>query len=265
MPDPTLAVVILAAGQGKRMESDLPKVLHPLGGRPMIEHVLDATRALNPTRLVVVVGHKGDQVRAALPHGVAFAEQLQRMGTGHAVKQAQAAAAGCDAVMVLYGDMPLLRPATLQALWQLFLSGGSPLAMLVVSSGSPLFSVVPCLCMGAQGGGASRGFGRIIRARDGRVQAIVEEADCTPDQLATHELNPGVYCFDAPWLWSRLPELPLHEGKGHAGEYFLTDLVARAASEGHQILDLVATDPDEALGINTPAHLAEAEAVLHRR
>jgi bifunctional UDP-N-acetylglucosamine pyrophosphorylase/glucosamine-1-phosphate N-acetyltransferase len=256
LSDPTLAVVILAAGQGKRMHSDLPKVLHPLGGRPLIQHVLDAARPLNPTRTVVVVGHQGDRVRAALAvvpclckggEGIVFAEQRQRMGTGHAVLQARAEAAGSDAVLVLCGDMPLLRAATLQSLWQIYRLGRGPIAMLIVSDR------------------VSRGFGRIIRDGDGRVQAIVEEANCTPEQRAIQELNPGVYCFDATWLWSHLPRLPLHAEKGDAGEYFITDLVALAVSEGHTVLDLVSTDPDEALGINTPEHLAEAAAVLRRR
>jgi bifunctional UDP-N-acetylglucosamine pyrophosphorylase/glucosamine-1-phosphate N-acetyltransferase len=250
LPDRTLAVVILAAGQGKRMKSDLPKVLHPLGGRRLIEHVLGAARSLCPKRLVVVVGHGGDEVRAALAalgDDTAFAEQKQRMGTGHAVMQARSAAAGCDAVLVLYGDMPLLRAETLGTLWQLFRSGSSPLAMLIVRDSE------------------SRGFGRITRDGRGRVQAIVEEADCTPQQLAIQDLNPGVYCFDAQWLWSHLPHLPLHANKGDAGEYFITDLVAAAVAEGHEILDLVSADPGEALGINTPQHLAEAEAVLRSR
>ena len=220
----------------------------------MIEHVLDAARTLDPARIVVVVGHKGDQVRAALGDGVRFADQTERLGTGHAVMQAEIGAAGCDAVLVLYGDMPLLRAATLQALWQLFRSGKSPLAMLAARSRHGVVS-----------DRVSRGFGRVIRDASGKVQSIIEEADCTPEQLALTELNPGVYCFDAQWLWSHLPCLPLHADKGDAGEYFITDLVALAVGEGHGILDLVITDPAEALGINTPEHLAEAEAVLRRR
>jgi bifunctional UDP-N-acetylglucosamine pyrophosphorylase/glucosamine-1-phosphate N-acetyltransferase len=247
-------VVILAAGQGKRMKSDVPKVLHPLGRRPMIEHVLDAARTLNPARIVIVVGYKGDQVRAALGDGVSFADQKERLGTGHAVMQAEVGAAGCDAALVLYGDMPLLRAATLQALWRLFKRGKSPLAMLVARSRHGVVS-----------DRVSRGFGRVIRDANGKVKAIVEEADCTPEQLALTELNPGVYCLNAQWLWSQLPRLPLHADKGDAGEYFITDLVALAVREGYDILDLVITDPTEALGINTPEHLAEAEAALRRR
>ncbi|MGQ9500949.1 MAG: NTP transferase domain-containing protein [Anaerolineae bacterium] len=247
MDEQGLAVVILAAGQGKRMRSDLPKVLHPLLGRPMIAYVLDAARALQPERLVVVVGHKGNQVRAALGDEVLFAEQKERLGTGHAVLQARVAVGDCKTVLVLYGDMPLLRAETLRALYQLYRSSNGPLAMLVVRDT------------------VSRGFGRIIRDAVGRVQAIIEEAECTPEQLAILELNPGVYCFDADWLWQHLPDLPLHPDKGASGEYFLTDLVAIAVAEGHTVHDMLASDPLEALGINTPEHLAEAEAALARR
>ena len=243
-----LAVVILAAGEGKRMRSELPKVLHGLAGRPMIQYVLDAARPLRPARLIVVVGHQGDHVRAALDgQDILFVEQVERLGTGHAVLQARQAADRCDAVMVLYGDMPLLRAATLQSLWQCYQLGAGPLAMLVVADD------------------ASRGFGRIIRDARGRVQAIVEEAECTPEQRAIRELNPGVYCFEAAWLWPQLTQLPLHPGKGDSGEYFLTDLVAVAAGQGHIIMDLVSREPGEALGINSPEHLAEAEALLRRR
>jgi phosphomannomutase/phosphoglucomutase len=253
-----LAVVVLAAGQGKRMKSDLPKVLHPLAGRPLIQHVVEAVRPLNPARLVVVVGQGGDQVRATLEKVVSsaetglwpeitFVEQAERRGTGHAVMQAEAALPGYRDVLVLYGDMPLLRPATLQRLWECYGTGASPLAMLIVSAEH------------------SRGFGRVLRDATGRIQAIVEEAECTPEQLAIRELNVGVYCFDANWLWSHLPRLPLHADKGPAGEYFLTDLVAMAVAEGYDIPGLVTHDAVEALGVNTPEHLAEAEALLRQQ
>jgi bifunctional UDP-N-acetylglucosamine pyrophosphorylase/glucosamine-1-phosphate N-acetyltransferase len=242
-----LAVVILAAGQGKRMRSNLPKVLHPLGGRPMIKHVLDTASALNPLCLVMVVGQGAEQVRTTLDQNVTFVEQAQRMGTGHAVMQAQAVLDDSYDVLVLYGDMPLLQPATLQSLRERYREGKSPLAMLIVTDDD------------------SRGFGRVIFDSDRRVQAVVEEAECTLDQLAIRELNAGVYCFDGHWLWSHLPQLPLHADKGDAGEYFLTDLVEIAVAEGYEISYLITEDSSETLGINTPEHLAEAEAVLRGR
>jgi bifunctional UDP-N-acetylglucosamine pyrophosphorylase/glucosamine-1-phosphate N-acetyltransferase len=242
-----LAVIVLAAGQGTRMQSDLPKVLHPLAGRPMIEHVLDAVRGLQPGRLIVVVGYGGDRVRAALGPGLAFVEQRQRLGTGHAVMQAREAARGCQHVLVVYGDMPLLRPATLKALWERYREGNSPLAMLILRDE------------------VSRGFGRVILDPAGRVRAVVEEAECSPVQLAIRELNAGVYCFQGDWLWEHLSRLPLHPNKGEAGEYFLTDLVGEAVAQGHAVSYLVIEDASEALGINTLEHLAEAEAVLRER
>ena len=242
-----LAIVILAAGQGKRMKSDLPKVLHPLDGRPMVQHVLDTASALNPSRLVVVVGNRADQVQSALNHDVIFVEQTQRMGTGHAVMQAEAVLDDSYDVLVLYGDMPLLQSATLQALMRRYREGNSPLAMLIVSNDE------------------SRGFGRVILDPAGRVGAVVEEAECTPEQLAIRELNAGVYCFESRWLWNHLPQLPLHADKGAAGEYFLTDLVGIAAAEGFEIPYLITYDSSETLGINTPEHLAEAEAILRER
>jgi bifunctional UDP-N-acetylglucosamine pyrophosphorylase/glucosamine-1-phosphate N-acetyltransferase len=242
-----LAVVILAAGQGKRMKSNLPKVLHSLNGRPMIQHVLDAAIALNPSRLVVVVGRGAEQVKVALSPDITFVEQTQRLGTGHAVMQAQAALDdGCD-VLVLYGDMPLLRPTTLQALRDHFQRAKSPLAMLIVNDDK------------------SRGFGRVVRDPSGRVRAVVEEVECTPEQLAIRDLNAGVYCFEADWLWNHLAQLPLHPDKGDAGEYFLTDLVGMAVAEGLEVSYLITDDPSEALGINTPEHMAEALAVLRQR
>ncbi len=242
-----LAVVILAAGQGERMRSNLPKVLHPLGGQPMIKHVLDTASAVNPSRLVMVVGQGAEQVQAALDENITFVEQAQRMGTGHAVMQAQAVLDDSYNVLVLYGDMPLLRPSTLQALRECYRKGNSPLAMLIVTDDD------------------SRGFGRVIFDTAGRVQAIVEEAECTSDQLAIRELNAGVYCFEGQWLWSHLPQLPLHADKGDAGEYFLTDLVEIAVAQGFEISYLISEDSSETLGINTPEHLAEAAAMLGRR
>jgi bifunctional UDP-N-acetylglucosamine pyrophosphorylase/glucosamine-1-phosphate N-acetyltransferase len=196
---------------------------------------------------VVVVGHGAEQVEATLDRNTTLVEQTQRRGTGHAVMQAQPVLGDCRHVLVLYGDMPLLRPTTLQALWDRYRQGSSPLAMLVVADDE------------------SRGFGRVVHDPAGRVQAIVEEADCTPEQLAIRELNAGVYCFEAQWLWSHLPQLPLHAGKGDAGEYFLTDLVEMAVAGGYEIPYLITDDPSEALGVNAPEHLAEAEAVLRRR
>ncbi len=245
--DNELAVVVLAAGEGTRMRSNLPKVLHPLCGKPMLVYLLNAVRTLGQVEIVLVVGHQADQVRRTIGPSVSYVEQAQRLGTGHAVLQAKEAAGNRNTVMVLYGDMPLLESATLKAIYERHRAAGGPLTMLVVRNESP------------------RGFGRIIRDGKNGIRAIVEEADCTPKQLAIQELNPGVYCFDAGWLWEHLPQLPLHPEKGEHGEYFLTDLIAVAVREGHRIADVVTSNSVETLGVNTPEHLKEAEGILCAR
>lgn len=226
------------------MKSKLPKVLHPLNGRPLIEHVLATAQGLDPAAVVMVVGHEAGQVRQALGEQVTFVEQSPQLGTGHAVQQAQAALQGkAGAVLVLYGDMPLLRLETLRGLIEVFRQSGGPLAMLTVIEADP------------------RGFGRVVRSEAGQVLAIVEEADCTPEQRAIKELNVGVYVFDADWLWANLPRIPLSPN----GEYYLTDLVGLAVRQERRVEAVVLADNSEALGINTRAHLAEAEAVARRR
>jgi bifunctional UDP-N-acetylglucosamine pyrophosphorylase/glucosamine-1-phosphate N-acetyltransferase len=246
-----LSIVVLAAGKGTRMQSDVPKVVHPLVGQALVGHVVDAALALQPARLVVVVGHEADQVRAALGSSVTgngpalrFAHQPEQLGTGHAVLQARQPLEDAGGqVLVVYGDMPLLTTGTLARLIERQGQGDAVLTMLVLRSDADL------------------GFGRIVRDACGRVQAIVEENDCTPEQLSIQELNAGVYCFDGRWLWDALHRVPL----GPQGEYYLTDLVALAVQEGEPVADLVSDDADELLGINTRVHLARAEAVLRRR
>ncbi|HIC89896.1 MAG TPA: UDP-N-acetylglucosamine diphosphorylase/glucosamine-1-phosphate N-acetyltransferase [Anaerolineae bacterium] len=239
-----IAIVILAAGQGTRMKSQRPKVLHPLLGVPMIRYGIKLATELSSRKPVLVVGYGAEAVRAELGDDVAYAEQQERLGTGHAVLQAQPLLESwADAVLVYYGDMPLLTRSTMQQLIDLFLAYQAPLAMITCESDD------------------ARGFGRILRDEDGRLLAIVEEADATPEQLAIRELNPGLYCFDANWLWDHLPRLPLSA----KGEYYLTDLVGMAVAEGHHIPSLTAPDMTEMLGVNTRIHLAEAERALRRR
>jgi bifunctional UDP-N-acetylglucosamine pyrophosphorylase/glucosamine-1-phosphate N-acetyltransferase len=246
-----LSIVVLAAGQGKRMHSHIPKVLHPLVGRPLLLHVVDAARALQPARLVVVVGHEADRVRAALEQSdggrdpeIMLVEQRQQLGTGHAVLQARDRLEALGGqVLVIYGDMPLLSAATLAQLVELHREAGTPVTMLVLRSAAEL------------------GFGRVVRNASGSVQAIIEEKDCAPEELAIQELNAGVYCFEGDWLWEALTRLSL----GPQGEYYLTDLVGLAVAEGRRVADLVREDAQELIGINNRIHLAEAEAALRRR
>lgn len=239
--------LLLAAGYGKRMKSDLPKVLHPLVGRPMIEWCVRAVEPLVNGRPVVVVGHGKEQVQAALGDLADYVEQAQQLGTGHAVMQAAPRFAGeLDAVLVSYGDMPALRTETLAQLLELFAKHRSDsslaFAMLTVVRDNP------------------QGFGRIVRGADGRIQAIVEEVDCTPEQRLIRELNPGVYCFDADWLRTALPKIV----PSASGEYYLTDLVALAVAEGRTVVTVQAP-VEEVDGVNTRVQLAEAAAALRRR
>jgi bifunctional UDP-N-acetylglucosamine pyrophosphorylase/glucosamine-1-phosphate N-acetyltransferase len=240
-----LAVVILAAGQGTRMKSALPKVLHPLLGRPLITYAFETAQALTDLKPVVVVGCGAAAVRESVGDAALFVEQAEQRGTGHAVLQARQALRGqSDLVLAYYADMPLLTAETLCRLADRQRENAGPLTILTLVHDDP------------------RGFGRVIRDASGAVREIVEEAVATPEQLAVRELNAGVYCFDAGWLWSHVDHIPLSLPKQ---EYYLTDMVGMAVAEGQRVEAVVAQDADEMLGVNTRVHLAEAEAALRRR
>ena len=242
-------VVILAAGAGTRFLSTLPKVCQPLCGRPLIGWVLDQARALEPERIVLVVGHGAEVVREAaereVPPGergrLAFVLQAERRGTGHAVLQALPELAQSDPVVVLYGDMPLLRQESLFALCAARTEARA--AMLTAVVGTP------------------RGFGRILR-EDGAFAGVVEEKDATPEQQLLREVNLGVYCFLRADLERFLPRLT---NRNAQGEYYLTDVPALVRAEGGEVRALVLEDEREAIGINTIEHLAEARRELQWR
>ena len=239
-----MAAVLLAAGQGTRMHSAVPKVLHPLLGKPMIYYSLEVSRQAAASRPYVVVGHSADQVRLALGDSAIIILQEPQLGTGHAVLQAAPVLGDqFDLVLVTYADMPLLSLETLQHLIQTQQRHAGPITMLTVTDQ------------------AARGFGRVVRDTTGVVTAIVEEAQATPHQLAIDELNVGVYCFTAAWLRQALPRIPLSS----KGEYYLTDLVGLAASDGLSVQAVAVESADETIGINTRVHLAEAEAILRQR
>ena len=239
-----IASVILAAGQGTRMRSALPKVLHPILGRPMAWYALEAARQATQSQPVLVVGHGGETVRQALGEAAQYATQEPQLGTAHALMQAEGLLRGkADAVLVTYADMPLVTAATLHRLLQMHQAQPGPITMLTVLADDP------------------RGFGRIVRSANGGVQAIVEEAQATLEQLSIRELNPGIYCFQADWLWEALPRIPLSP----KGEYYLTDLVGLAVAERLPVQAILAEDASEMLGINTRLHLAEATAALRQR
>ena len=239
-----LAAVVLAAGQGTRMNSRQPKVLHRLAGHPMVEYPLNAARAITGATPVLVVGVGAEAVQAAFGDRARYVVQAEQLGTAHAVAQAQAALEGvCEHVLVTYADMPLLREATLRALVEAQAANPGPFTLLSVHSHG------------------LRDFGRVVRDADGRVQGVVEAIQATPEQYALTEVNVGAYCFEAAWLWAALSRLPLSP----KGEYYLTDLVGLAVAEGGRVGSVTTADESEAIGINTRVQLAAAETALRKR
>lgn len=246
-----LAAVVLAAGQGTRMKSKLPKVLHPVVGKPMVHYALDAVSELGAQYIALVIGRNADQLRSALSNlqppipNLQLVEQAEQRGTGHAVLQARDALRGkADAIIVTYADMPLLKTDTLKELADLHASSQSTITMLTVVSDDAM------------------AFGRIVRDAQQRVIGIVEEADATQEQRAITELNCGVYCFDAAWLWEHLTQL---KPNGKKQEYYLTDLVAIAVAERCRIAARVSHDVGEIIGVNNRVQLAQAEKLMRAR
>ena len=239
------AAVILAAGQGIRIGSDLPKVLHPLAGRPLVTYAVETAQALTDGEPVLVVGRGAEPVRECVGNGVIFVEQAEQRGTGHAVLQARELLQGqSELVVVTYADMPLLTVETLRRLVEQQRENPGPMTILALMGDNP------------------RGFGRVIRDEGGAVIQVVEEAVATPEQLTVREYNAGVYCFDAAWLWAHADRIPLSSPRQ---EYYLTDMVEIAAGDGLRVEAVAAGDAEETLGINTRVHLAEAEGALRRR
>ncbi|BDP42432.1 bifunctional protein GlmU [Deinococcus aetherius] len=240
-----LDVVILAAGQGTRMRSALPKVLHPVAGRPMVAWAVKAAQELGARNVIVVTGHGAGQVEAALKDsGVHFARQDRQLGTGHAFLCGAAALPGDGAdILVLYGDTPLLRTETLRALLADHRAGES--AFTILTGELP----------------DATGYGRIIRDASGDVERIVEEKAATPQQKAVREFNSGVYLMDG-----RAPDLARRiTNTNAAGEYYLTDLLELYRREGARVRAFRLQDPDEVTGANDRTGLAQAEAILRRR
>jgi len=233
--------VILAAGEGTRMRSVVPKVVLPLMGKAMIQYSIDAALEVCDTKPVVVVGHEAEEIRKVVGDCADFVVQEPQLGTGHALLQTEPVLGGkTDLVLVTTADMPLLRTQTLAHLVAAQESHTGPITMLTLISDEP------------------RGFGRVIRTPEGQVRGVVEEAQAAPEQLSIRELNASVYCFAADWLWESLRRIPLSP----KGEYYLTDLMGIAASDGLSVQAVILDDPAEAIGINTRVHLSEAEALL---
>ena len=229
-------IVILAAGQGKRMHSNLPKVLHPVAGKALAQHVIDTARSLNPEKLIVVYGHGGDIVRASLSApDLCWAEQAQQLGTGHAVAQALPQLSAAAQTLVLYGDVPLTTAETLKRLLQ---AGKEGLAILTVDLDDPT------------------GYGRIVRDAGGQVQRIVEQKDASADEKAIREINTGIMAVPTARLADWLASL---KNDNAQGEYYLTDIVGLAVAEGLPVRTAQPVGEWEVLGVNSKVQLAELE------
>jgi bifunctional UDP-N-acetylglucosamine pyrophosphorylase / glucosamine-1-phosphate N-acetyltransferase len=242
----SLAVVVLAAGKGTRMKSDRAKVLHPLLGQPLLRYVLDAARALKPEKTVVVIGHQAEAVRRAFDRpGLIFTTQSPQWGTGHAVMQTAGELNSFPGtILVLSGDVPLIRKETLGQIIRTHRKKKTPVTLLSTRLSQPL------------------GYGRIIRDPLGGLTRIVEEKDATPEERRIQEVNAGIYCFDAGFLFSALPRL---SRKNRQGEYYLTDLIRLAREAGQAVSVELSPQSEEVLGINDRRELARTGLILRRR
>ncbi|HYD01030.1 MAG TPA: NTP transferase domain-containing protein [Phycisphaerales bacterium] len=248
--------IILAAGKGTRMGSDLPKVVHQVGGRPMVCAVVDACRAAGCSRVVLVVGYKQELVRELIAaqgpewcRGIEFAVQEQQLGTGHAVLSAKPTLGATASekglpCFVLAGDGPLIRGETLRQLLDLHTRTGSAATLATSVIRDPT------------------GYGRIVRGGDGKLAAIVEHKECTPEQLKIREVNPSYYCFDTAELFAALALVKRNE---QSGEYYITDVPSLLLSQGKRVEVIDAVPPEDILSINTPAQLAEVDAIYRSR
>lgn len=241
-----VTAVILAAGMGTRMKSDLVKVLHPLVGKPMLEHVIDTVRSAGVPRSIVVIGHQAERVRQSITSPVEFVEQPEQLGTGHAVMQAEKAMTHVTGlVLVTYGDTPLYTPQTYASLIERHRRSGAKATLLSTIVHDPT------------------GYGRVIRGPGGGFSKIVEQKDISSlDVESVREINTGTYCFDASALFATLRQV---RNDNRQGEYYLPD-VLRMLSESREKVEVdVLPDSSEALGINDRRQLAEAEQILRRR
>lgn len=240
-----LAAVILAAGQGTRMKSDLPKVLHAVGGKLMLSHVVQTARTLGAAPVIPVIGHGAELVRTALrDEELTFVLQAEQLGTGHALQCAEAPLEGFTGdLLLLCGDVPLLQPATLQALLAHHQQTSASVTVLTAEMTDPA------------------GYGRIVRGPNG-VERIVEEKDATAIERQVREINTGIYLFRAPQVFAFLRQL---DNRNVQGEYYLTDVVAAARRAGELVEALLVEDAAETMGINDRVQLAQAGEIMRRR
>lgn len=247
-----LAVVLLAAGHGSRMKSKKQKILHDVGGKRMVQHIFEEAERVADLPPVLVIGVGGEGVKRLLGEKATFVLQAEQLGTGHAAMMAQPVLQGrSEQVLVTYGDMPLLTAVTMQKLADQQRETGAVISMLTVL------------------GDPDSSFGRVVRGADCRVLEIVEFANAkqrenAADLLAIRELNVGVYCFDAGWLWANINDLPLRQARS-GQEYYLTDMVEIAVKQGRLVTAAITDDPDEGLGAGTRAELVAVEKAFRRR
>ena len=240
-----LVTVILAAGKGTRMKSSLPKVLHKAGGKSIVEQVLTAAKGAGAKRQIVVTGFGGEQVRAALSGQAEFVTQEEQLGTGHAVRMTEGLLQEeKGTIMVLCGDTPLLTSSLLKKLYEAHVENHAKATVLT--------AVMP----------DATGYGRIIRQADGSVEKIVEHKDATAAERAIHEVNSGIYCFDAKALFSSLAQVTNDNAQG---EYYLPDVLGILQKQGEKIWAVAADDYEETLGVNSRSQLAKAEHILRQR
>ena len=237
--------IVLAAGQGTRMKSKLYKVLHPVCGKPMVEHVVDHIETLNVERIVTVVGHGAEKVKEQLGEKSEYVLQAEQLGTAHAVQQAEEILGDLEGTtLVVCGDTPLIRPETMKALLDFHTEQKAKATILTAVAENPT------------------GYGRILRNERGQVEQIVEQKDATADQQLVKEINTGTYCFDNKALFDALKQV----GNDNAqGEYYLPDVIEILQTQGDTVAAYVSTDFDETLGVNDRFALSQAEEIMRAR
>lgn len=242
-------VVILAAGKGKRIGAGLPKVLRDVGGKTMVERVVESVLSSGVTeRPVVVIGYGTEIIKKYLGAKCSYVLQTEQLGTAHAVACTKDYLSGAENILVVYGDTPFLRPETLSNLLSVHKKNGAVLSMATVK-----------LADFKDWRGHFYDFGRIVRNFAGEVAAIIEKKDATPEQLQITEVNPAFFCFEAGWLWENLKKLNCNNAQG---EFYLTDLVSLAMSQNKKIETFVIDNPAEAVGVNTPEQLELAKTLI---
>jgi len=235
-----VSAIILAAGKGKRMKSDVAKVLHPLCGKPMLTYSVDAARALNVEKIVIIIGHQAGLVREAFKdEGLIFVEQPEQLGTGHAVLQARDVFRSYDGtILILCGDVPMLSPSTIRALLEVHIRGKSTVTVLTTILDDP------------------SGYGRVIKEGDkGEILKIVEEKDASPAEKKIREINTGIYCVESNFLFKSVGDIG---NENIQKEYYLTDIVGIAWKKGFKTRSFITADSCEVMGINTPDDLKKA-------